>query len=142
MSIKENMNSIREAAEPYFQEQMTGPDYNEKFKLWEDGTGRKPITPIETKRPGPCSPRSLRNWASRYRKGGKAALIDRSGKQGNVLTRFALEEITLLHEVIRAEYLTRERKPKKLVALDVKLRFTRRMDAAQQRPSQVQSPGP
>lgn len=76
-AIRVGMDAIRTAAEPYFMEGMPDPEYGLQLQNWMDGKGKKPRTPVETRRPGACSPRSLREWVSLYLKGGKAALIDR-----------------------------------------------------------------
>ncbi len=122
-SISGNMDAICTAAGPYLQEAMPDPEYDLQLREWEAGRGRKPRTPRETPRPGPCSPRALRSWLSLYRKGGKAALVDRCARQGNVTSPFTAEEVTLLAEVVRAEYMTPQRKTQAAVAKDVKIRF-------------------
>jgi putative transposase len=122
-SIAGNMDATRAAAEPYVQEELPDPEYSLKLRNWEEGRGRKPRTPRESRRPGACSPRALRNWVSLYRKGGKEALIDRCAKQGSVSSPFNAEEIALLGEVVRAEYMTLQRKPVVRVVEDVKLAF-------------------
>lgn len=123
-SIAANMDAIRAAAEPYFQEEMPDPEFSDQLRRWQEGNGRKPRTPIATQYPGPCSPRGLRGWASLYRKGGKIALIDRSAKQGCAGSTFSVEELSLLSEVVRKEYLTTQRKTQTSVAMDVKIRFS------------------
>lgn len=122
-SITQNMDVIRAAAEPYFQEEMPSPEYSEQLKFWQEGIGRKPRTPLETPYPGACSARSLRGWASLYNKGGKVALIDRSVKQGDVGSSLGIGELCLLGEVVRKEYLTAQRKTIASVVVDVKIRF-------------------
>lgn len=122
-SITKNMDAIRAAAEGYFQVTMPGPGYGEKFKLWAEGKGRKPPTPRETPYPGPCSARALRLWATLYRNGGKAALIDRSAKQGNITPIFNIDELQLLGTTVANEYLTEDRKTIASVVATVKIRF-------------------
>jgi len=122
-SIAANMDAIRTAAEPYFEEEMPNPEYRRQLREWEAGEGRKPRTPKKTPRPGPCSPRALRGWLPLFRKGGKTGLIDRCVKQGNVYSPFSVEEVALLGEVVRKEYMTPQRKTQAAVAKDVKLRF-------------------
>lgn len=122
-SIAANMDAIRAAAEPYFQEEMPDPEYSHQLRLWEEGKGRKPRTPIATRYPGACSPRGLRQWLSLYRKGGKVALVDRRAKQGDVCSSLGVDELRLLGEVVRKEYLTAQRKTIATVVLDVKIRF-------------------
>lgn len=122
-SITENMDAIRAAAEGYFQETMPDPAYSEQLTLWKDGKARKPSTPRETRYPGPCSPRSLRIWVSLHRKAGKAALIDRSAKQGNATSIFNADELQLLGETVRNAYLKEDRKTIANVVEIVKARF-------------------
>ena len=123
VSIAEHMEEICQAAEPYFQEGVPDPEHSARLQAWQNGEGRKPRTGPSTSRPNACSPRALRGWLSQYHKGGPAGLADRAAKQGNTYSRFSAEELSLLGEVVRAEYLTLQRKSQAAVAQDTKNRF-------------------
>ena len=122
-SIAQNMELIRTGAEDYLKQEMPDPEQALKLRNWQEGKGRKPKTGEPSKRPDACSPRALRNWVSLYRKGGKTALIDACAKRGSVRSPFNVDELALLGEVVRTEYLSLQRKPIAVVVRDVKLRF-------------------
>ena len=121
--IEAAMMDIRKGAIEFLEENLPDPEHSEKLKLWRKGLGKKPKTKSLVSLPDAVSPRALRGWVSLYKKGGKKALVDNCAKRGNRNSYFTAEEMKLLAEVVRDEYLTLQRKPISAVVLDVKRAF-------------------
>ncbi|WP_298837721.1 DDE-type integrase/transposase/recombinase [uncultured Roseobacter sp.] len=121
--IVDAMLDIREGAEEYLADHLPDPEYSAKLKLWKDGKGKKPKTKSLVTLPDSVSPRALRHWVSLYNMAGKKALVDNCARQGNRNSYFTADEMKLLAEVVRDEYLTLQRKPISEVVLDVQHTF-------------------
>ena len=121
--IDAQMHVIRDGAELYLAEELPNPEYDEQLKAWEKGEGPKPRSKSTVELPGKVAGGTLRKWASKYKKGGLPALVDRIQERGNHFSYFTLDEMSLLAKVVNKEYLTRQRKQLSTVLADVKAAF-------------------
>ncbi|WP_146064154.1 hypothetical protein [Jhaorihella thermophila] len=124
-SITLAMEDIVDNAAAYLKKELPDPEEDLAIKLWKEKKGIKPKTKGSVTRPDEVAARTLRNWVRLYKKGGKTALVDKCANQGNRNSYFTAEEMKLLAEVVRDEYLTLQRKPVSAVVLDVKRVFRR-----------------
>ncbi|MBU1827649.1 MAG: DDE-type integrase/transposase/recombinase [Alphaproteobacteria bacterium] len=121
--INHAMSQIRDGAEAYLEETLPDPEYSLKVAKYERGEGPKPRSKSSVVLPDKVAASTLRKWAAAYKRGGKKALIDNQDKRGNTNSYFTIEEMALLAEVVNKEYMSRQRKSKATVLVDVKLAF-------------------
>ena len=121
--IEAEMQIIRDDAESYLVEELPDPEYDLKLEAWKNGEGPKPRSKSTVELPDKVAGGTLRKWDAKYKKGGLPTLVDRIRERGNHFSYFTVEEMSLLAEVVKKEYMTRQRKKLSTVLADVKAAF-------------------
>jgi len=96
---------ICKSAQKYMREGIPDPEEGLRIAQAEKGQGRKLRSRGVVKQPDEVSARQLRDWASRFKRHGRAGLLDRKAKQGNRNSYYSTEENRLLLKCIDEHFL-------------------------------------